>query len=193
LRDSPKWKETLLIITFDEHGGFFDHVAPPRAENPWPHDEIDGFSYNIMGVRVPTILVSPWIKKQTVFRSRTNVAYDSTSILATLLHWFGIPKARWALGARTHHAPTFENIFQLGEPRDDKPRFTPPNQPLEEEWQSQPLGEQHQIMVPRLIYAMLQGTPNARESINFANELLSRATDVRTLNLLVNDLAKRTR
>ena len=82
LKAGPKWDETLLIVTFDEHGGFFDHVPPPYAENPWPNDENDGFRYDLMGVRVPTILVSPWIKQQTVFRSSTEVAYDSTSILA---------------------------------------------------------------------------------------------------------------
>lgn len=191
LRQSPTWNETLLIITFDEHGGFFDHVRPPRAENPWLHDEVDGFRYDIMGVRVPTILVSPLIKKHTVFRSKTSVAYDSTSILATLLHWYGIPKARWALGQRAHHAPTFEDVFELQQPRADRPSFTPPDQPSTEELGSQRLGKLHQEMVPRLVHAMLAGKPNARESIKFANEILSRATDVRTLNLLVNDLVKR--
>ena len=192
LRESPAWKQTLLIITFDEHGGFYDHVAPPRAEKPWPHDEVDGFCYDRMGVRIPTILVSPWIKKHTVFRSRTNVAYNSTSILATLLHWYGIPKARWTMGARTHHAPTFEDVFELKSPRTDKPSFTPPDQPLKKEWESQRLGEQYQVMVPRLVNAMLDGTPSARESTKYANEILSRATDVRTLNLMIDDLAKRT-
>ncbi len=191
LKESPAWEETLLIITFDEHGGFFDHVSPPRAENPWPHDEVDGFHYDILGVRVPTILVSPWIKERTVFRSETSVAYDSTSILATLLNWYGIPKARWALGARAHHAPTFENVFMLEAPRIDKPSFTPLDQPLTERWESQKLGDLHQIMIPRLLHAMLGGKGNPRESIVLANKILSRATDVRTLHLLMNDLAKR--
>ena len=103
----------------------FDHVPPPYAENPWPNDENYGFRYDFMGGRVPTILVSPWIKEQSVFRSPTPVAYDLTSILATLLHWYGIPKGRWRLGGRTHQAPTFEGVFQCKAPRSDKPSFTP--------------------------------------------------------------------
>lgn len=69
LRASPQWNQTLLIITYDEHGGFFDHVATPVTGVPSP-DGIVGpepFSFNFdrLGVRVPTILVSPWIDKNT--------------------------------------------------------------------------------------------------------------------------------
>ncbi len=77
MKSGPAWNETLFVITFDEHGGIFDHVPPPYAENPWPNDIIDGFRFDMMGVRVPTILISPLIKRQTVFRSPTAVAYDS--------------------------------------------------------------------------------------------------------------------
>ncbi len=126
LKAGLAWNETLLIITFDEHGGIFDHVPPPYAENPWPNDVNDGFHHDMMGPRVPTILVSPWIKERTLFRSRTPVSYDATSILATLLRWYGIPKARWGLGERTHHAPTFEEVFQRDAPRNDAPSFDPP-------------------------------------------------------------------
>ena len=48
-------------------------------------------------------------------------------ILATLLRWYGIPKARWGLGERTHHAPTFEDVFQCDAPRSDAPSFEPPH------------------------------------------------------------------
>src|SRR5260370_18647694 len=99
------------MIACDEQGGFYDHVAPPRAENPWPHDEVDGFHYDKMGVRVPTILVSPWIKKHTGFRSKTNAAYDSTSILATPFHWYAIPKPLCPLPPRPHHPPTIQRAF----------------------------------------------------------------------------------
>ncbi|MEA3277639.1 MAG: hypothetical protein U9Q81_20610 [Pseudomonadota bacterium] len=54
------------------------------------------------------------------------MAYDATSFLATLLHWYGIPKARWFLGERTNHAPTFEAVLTRAEPRKDRPSFTPP-------------------------------------------------------------------
>jgi phospholipase C len=192
LKAGPAWNETLLIITFDEHGGLFDHVPPPYAENPWPRDVTDGFRYDIMGVRVPTILVSPWIEEQTVFRSSTPVAYDSTSILATLLHWYGIPKVRWGLGARTHHAPTFEGVFQRESPRTDAPRLrNPPDTPVAVDWESQKLGELHHTIVPRLVHSIVAGKRNASETSEIVDEILARATDVKTLNALMKDLVKR--
>ncbi|MBA0678561.1 hypothetical protein Goari_019900, partial [Gossypium aridum] len=69
LRSSPQWKEMALLITYDEHGGFYDHVPTPVSGVPNP-DGIVGpdpfyFKFNRLGVRVPTLLVSPWIDKAT--------------------------------------------------------------------------------------------------------------------------------
>ena len=69
LRASPQWKEMALLITYDEHGGFYDHVPTPVTGVPNP-DGIIGpdpfyFRFDRLGVRVPTILVSPWIEKGT--------------------------------------------------------------------------------------------------------------------------------
>jgi len=58
---SPKWNKTLLIITYDEHGGFYDHVPPPPAIKVSPE------SLSTYGVRVPTFVISPWMKGGTVF------------------------------------------------------------------------------------------------------------------------------
>lgn len=65
LRNGPKWNETLLIITYDEHGGFYDHVSPPQEGVPNPDGKKNfyGFDFNRLGLRVPMILVSPWIAK----------------------------------------------------------------------------------------------------------------------------------
>lgn len=67
LRSSPQWNESLLIITYDEHGGFYDHVETPYVGVPNP-DGIKGpapffFGFDRLGVRIPTIMASPWIKK----------------------------------------------------------------------------------------------------------------------------------
>jgi phospholipase C len=192
LRTGPNWNETLLIITFDEHGGFFDHVPPPYTRNPWPNDIVDGFRYDIMGVRVPTILVSPWIREQTVFRSPTEVAYDSTSILATLLTWYGIPKGRWGLGDRTQHAPTFEGVFQCQSPRTDAPTLSPPEAVHRAASPpSEGLSDLHQQIVPRLVDSIVGGRRTARETSDIANKILERATDEKSLNALINDLANR--
>jgi phospholipase C len=68
VRASPNWEKTLLIITYDEHGGFYDHVPPPNAAQVSP--ELP----KTTGLRVPTFVISPWIKRGSVF------GHDSTVI-----------------------------------------------------------------------------------------------------------------
>ena len=126
IKNGPGWEQTLLVITFDKNNGIYDHVAPPYAKKPWPNDDNNGFEYDLMGPRVPTIMVSPWIKEQSVFRAEGETPFDSTSFAATLLHWFGVPKPLWGLGDRMDIAPTFEQVLQASEPRTDAPTLTPP-------------------------------------------------------------------
>jgi phospholipase C len=126
IKSGPGWEQTLLVVTFDKNNGIYDHVAPPYAKQPWPNDLNNGFAYDLMGPRVPTIMVSPWIKEQSVFRAAGDVPFDATSFAATLLDWFGVPKPLWGLGERMHNAPTFEAVLQASEPRKDAPSFTPP-------------------------------------------------------------------
>lgn len=111
------WNKTLLVVTFDEHGGTFDHVAPPwGAVAPDSHAGTWTFKFDRFGVRVPTLLISPWIPEKTVFRSETGVPYDHTSIIATVFKWKNIPRPS-GLGARVAAAPTFENVLTLTTPR----------------------------------------------------------------------------
>jgi phospholipase C len=74
VQNSANWKDTAIIITYDEHGGFWDHVAPPTGDKWGP------------GSRVPAIVISPFAKKGFV----DHTAYDTTSILATLEKRFGL-------------------------------------------------------------------------------------------------------
>lgn len=67
LRASPQWNDTLFIVTFDEHGGFYDHVPTP-LNVPSPGDgeksyPLRGIEFNRLGVRIPTLLISPWVPK----------------------------------------------------------------------------------------------------------------------------------
>ena len=68
IRAGPKWEETLFLITYDEHGGFYDHVTPPFEGVPVPDSNIasNGFKFDQLGVRIPTIAISPWIPRGTI-------------------------------------------------------------------------------------------------------------------------------
>jgi phospholipase C len=111
---SPGWNNILLSVTYDEHGGCYDHVLPPWGSVP--PDAISkpgkkGFSFDRFGVRVPTVLVSPFIQTGTVFRSNTAVPYDHTSILATLRDWIGIPDDRMLRSGRIAAAPNLAQVL----------------------------------------------------------------------------------
>jgi phospholipase C len=92
------WEDTLLVVTYDEHGGLYDHVTPPAATPPDMYDHED-FAFDRAGVRVPTVLVSKWIKPG-VFRPPAGALMDHTSILRYLSDKFSLGP----LGARTKAA-----------------------------------------------------------------------------------------
>src|SRR6266487_98997 len=58
LATSPQWENSLMVVTYDEHGGFFDHVAPPKAA-----DERAANGFDQLGFRVPTMVMGPYVKK----------------------------------------------------------------------------------------------------------------------------------
>lgn len=128
LVNSPQWNNMLFIITFDEHGGTWDHVAPTASVPPDGSVGPSGFTFNRLGVRVPTLLISPLIKAGTVFRAPAGSAqdFDHTSFLATLCKWAGVDPASAALGKRTAIAPTFEAVIGTTA-RTDKPSFVVPD------------------------------------------------------------------
>lgn len=123
IANQSAWNKTLLVITFDEFVGSLDHAAPPKAEPPWGQDNpgfpTNGFGFDRYGARVPTILVSPWVQKGTVFRSQTGTPYDHTSIIATTLKWLGQGSKIGSFGERTRSAPTFDNVLTQSQPRTD--------------------------------------------------------------------------
>lgn len=122
LRDSPAWDETALVISFSKGGGMYDHVPAHPMVKAWPNDGVDGYEFDTTGARVPTIVVSPLVKPNTVFRSEVDgTPYDATSLAATVLSWFGVPRSKWGMGERVAAAPTFEGVFQRKTPRTDAP------------------------------------------------------------------------
>ncbi|CAO1940978.1 unnamed protein product [Urochloa humidicola] len=132
LRASPQWNQTLMVITYDEHGGFFDHVPTPVDGVPSP-DGIVGpppynFTFDRLGVRVPAILISPWIEKGTVIHGPNGPTptsqYEHSSIPATVKKIFDLPQD--FLTKRDAWAGTFESVLQTRtEPRTDCPEQLP--------------------------------------------------------------------
>ena len=92
IRNSPVWEKSLLIITWDEHGGFYDHVIPPSAPGTEERGRDHGFTFEQLGPRVPAIVVSPLIPRNLI----EHRPFDHTAIPATLRRVFNLP----ALGER---------------------------------------------------------------------------------------------
>jgi phospholipase C len=114
LRDSPLWESTLLLILYDEHGGIFDHVLPPTLTPdptlpPVPPSRDPAFDFTRLGVRVPAVLVSPFISPRTIVGRR----FDHCSIVATVRKLFCLDKTpfNW----REKQAATFDDVLNLNE------------------------------------------------------------------------------
>jgi len=119
LRGGPGWDQTLLIISYDEHGGLYDHVPPPA--NAVPPDDSPGefgFDFRRFGVRVPAVLVSPLIAAGTIFNVPAgSTPIDHTSVLKTIEVRWGLP----SLTARDAAAPDLGDVLTLTTPRTDDP------------------------------------------------------------------------
>jgi phospholipase C len=108
---SPNWPRTVLIINFDEWGGFFDHVPPPQAPDVDP-------SYRLRGFRVPCLVISPYARRRHVAHG----IYDHTSILK-MIEW------RWnlePLSVRDAQANNIANVLDFKHRNLKAPRITAP-------------------------------------------------------------------
>lgn len=118
------WPKTALLITYDEHGGIYDHVPPPNCMPDAFHAQPDKthtgrpFFFDRLGVRVPTVLVSPWIPRGTVVGGRI---FEHASIPATVTEFFLGPYD--ARSPREKDAETFLDLLSLPEVRTHTPIF----------------------------------------------------------------------
>jgi phospholipase C len=117
LRNGPGWASTLLIITYDESGGTYDHVPPPSDATPPGDGSVGemGFDFTRFGPRVPAVLVSPLIAAGAVYRASKTI--DHTSVLATIHERFGTA----TLTDRDAAAPSLGDVLTLAAPRTDDP------------------------------------------------------------------------
>ena len=103
LASSPKWDRSLLVIVYDEHGGFYDHVPPPQAADDEPE------MFGRYGVRVPAIIVSPWLEPHTV----SHTLFDHTSIIKTILLRFcpgALDEQQAAMARRARLGPQYPGL-----------------------------------------------------------------------------------
>jgi phospholipase C len=124
VRQNPDvWPHTALLIVYDEHGGTYDHVSPPAcvADEPFvalASDTGTGqpFHFDRLGVRVPAILISPWIAKGSVIDGRV---FEHASIPATVMGWLLPQYGAKNRGVRELNAETFLDILSLDKARTD--------------------------------------------------------------------------
>lgn len=141
LRANPEvFEKTAFVVTYDEHGGLFDHVPPSTDATPpgatldsehkvpftrrlvgfYRHVSTSRFDFKLLGPRVPTVVVSPLIERGRV----CGRLYDHSSIVATLRTLFpGGDKPLPPLTNRDRDAQTFEHLFSLSTPRADLPNL----------------------------------------------------------------------
>ena len=120
LRNSSLWDKVMLVITFDEHGGFYDHVPPPPAvatgDDGRYADPEHPFDFTRLGVRVPAVMVSAYTQKGAVIGTDAGNAssrFDHTSIPATVIKLFGLR----SLTKRDRLANTLDIALNLNAPR----------------------------------------------------------------------------
>jgi phospholipase C len=125
VRSSPCWKKSLLIITYDEHGGCYDHMPPPHAISPDGLGPPD-FPFDAYGVRVPAVIISPYMPPGSIVRAApAGIAFnappypfDHTSIIATLRKLYNLGQP---LTNRDRVAPDLLGALSLNEPANDGP------------------------------------------------------------------------
>lgn len=126
VRSAPTWKQTLLVITYDEHGGCYDHMPPPKAVPPDGIQPGKEFNFDRYGVRVPAVIISPYMPPGSIVRSAPDGIlyegpirpFDHTSIIATLRKLFDLGPP---LTDRDDAAPDLLGPLSLLEPTNDGP------------------------------------------------------------------------
>lgn len=113
LMSSPSWASSVMFVTWDENGGFYDHVAPPKACDPSADVPMPDFHFDNYGFRVPLFVVSPFAIPGYV----SHYVADHTSLVRFVEHW----KGKGAMTARDANAWPLLDMFQFDSPRNIAP------------------------------------------------------------------------
>jgi len=121
VRNSPNWSKTILIINYDEWGGFYDHVPPPLGPIPTA-TAAAGDTDGRLGFRVPCVVISPYARRSFVAHGQ----YDHTSILKMIEWRFGLPP----LSIRDSTANNLAEVLDFATPNVTAPVFNVPTGPF---------------------------------------------------------------
>ena len=116
LRRSPLWESSVLIITYDEHGGFYDHVAPPATRPTGSKGRKFGFTFDQLGPRVPAVVISPLIPRNLI----DHRTYEHSSVVSTLVRLFDLKDV-----GRSPFASDLKSLASLDVARTDAPMTLP--------------------------------------------------------------------
>jgi phospholipase C len=127
LDNEDLWNTSLLLVVYDTHGGIYDHVPPPACAPDEFTDPQTRFKFDRLGIRVPAVLISPWIPKGRVVPDpaldSASRVFDHASIPATVAEHFGLDTTHRS--PREAAASTFLDFLTLDKPRDDYIGFLP--------------------------------------------------------------------
>jgi phospholipase C len=153
------WKSSLLVVVYDEHGGFYDHVSPPAAVPPDEHR--DDYTFDRLGVRVPALLVSPWVGPGV-----EHTTFDHTSLLKYLIE-------KWELGPLGERAARANSIAvalrtgdEGGAPRDDAPEKIDVPEPAPDVPDPSGLNELQMAMIALALFLETRTPGDAQEKMN---------------------------
>ena len=118
------WQSSLLVINYDEHGGFYDHVPQPATVAPDNYHDGSGFDFKTLGVRVPAVLVSPWLKQGVI-----SDTFDHTSVLKFVIEQFGLTNGYLGNRVAAPSTNTFTK-YLLNSPRSTYGQLTTANREL---------------------------------------------------------------
>lgn len=110
IRSSPHWNESMLILVWDEHGGFYEHVLPPRAAPTGPKGQAHGFLFDQYGPRVPAVVISPLCPQNMIEHRRL----EHSAIPASVEQVFGLQP----MTVRDSSIVGLQNLATLQTPRD---------------------------------------------------------------------------